>query len=207
MYPTLFDHDYLVLESNFLYPDGPKQGDIVVIVPAAAGRSWTSSIVKRVIATGGQTVDIDFDRGIVYVDGRSAGRERIPSSRPTAAICEIGEALDYPVTVPDGKRLCAWATTATTPPTAAMPRVGCVERVAVLGRVLLRDLSPARQTNEEGAVDRRAADFRRYRRGIMNHGSSKQHTMNIQWYPGHMTKTRRMMEEDLKLRRRSVRNS
>ena len=24
-------------------------------------------------------------------------------------------------------------------------------------------------------------------------------TMNIQWYPGHMTKTRRMMEEDLKL--------
>ena len=24
-------------------------------------------------------------------------------------------------------------------------------------------------------------------------------SMNIQWYPGHMTKTRRMMEEDLKL--------
>lgn len=27
----------------------------------------------------------------------------------------------------------------------------------------------------------------------------EQNTMNIQWYPGHMTKTRRMMEEDLKL--------
>ena len=26
-----------------------------------------------------------------------------------------------------------------------------------------------------------------------------EHQMNIQWYPGHMTKTRRMMEEDLKL--------
>lgn len=24
-------------------------------------------------------------------------------------------------------------------------------------------------------------------------------SMNIQWYPGHMTKTRRIMEEDLKL--------
>ena len=27
----------------------------------------------------------------------------------------------------------------------------------------------------------------------------QQNSMNIQWYPGHMTKTRRMMEEDLKL--------
>ena len=27
----------------------------------------------------------------------------------------------------------------------------------------------------------------------------QKHSMNIQWYPGHMTKTRRMMEEDLKL--------
>ena len=24
-------------------------------------------------------------------------------------------------------------------------------------------------------------------------------SMNIQWYPGHMTKTRRQMEQDLKL--------
>ena len=27
----------------------------------------------------------------------------------------------------------------------------------------------------------------------------QKNSMNIQWYPGHMTKTRRMMEEDLKL--------
>ena len=32
MYPTLFDHDYLVLESNFLYRT-VRQGDIVVIDP------------------------------------------------------------------------------------------------------------------------------------------------------------------------------
>ena len=54
-----------MLESNFLYRN-VKQGDIV-----RARRSiiLTSPIVKRVIATGGQTVDIDFEQGIVYVDG------------------------------------------------------------------------------------------------------------------------------------------
>ena len=33
----------------------------------------------------------------------------------------------------------------------------------------------------------------------MKQEDTNQHTMNIQWYPGHMTKTRRMIEEDVKL--------
>ena len=33
----------------------------------------------------------------------------------------------------------------------------------------------------------------------MKQEDTKQNTMNIQWYPGHMTKTRRMIEEDVKL--------
>ena len=65
MYPTLFDHDYLVLESNFLYRT-VRQGDIVVIDPPQQAQ-LDGSIVKRVIATGGQTVDIDFESGTVYV--------------------------------------------------------------------------------------------------------------------------------------------
>ena len=50
----------------------PKQGDIVVLnkTPVLL-TGWTEprAIVKRVIATGGQTVDIDYDTGSVYVDG------------------------------------------------------------------------------------------------------------------------------------------
>ena len=33
----------------------------------------------------------------------------------------------------------------------------------------------------------------------MKQEANSEATMNIQWYPGHMTKTRRMIEEDVKL--------
>ena len=63
---TLIDGDYLLLISNVFYHQ-PQQGDIVV----ASKDSFDNGkpIVKRVIATEGQVVDIDFDAGIVYVDG------------------------------------------------------------------------------------------------------------------------------------------
>ena len=51
----------------------PRQGDIVVLNKTA----WETeqllhnrAIVKRVIAVGGQTVDIDYSAGVVYVDGQ-----------------------------------------------------------------------------------------------------------------------------------------
>lgn len=51
----------------------PEQGDIVVLNKTPVLLShWTEprAIVKRVIATGGQTVDIDYTAGAVYVDGQ-----------------------------------------------------------------------------------------------------------------------------------------
>ena len=67
MYSTLWDGDYLLLMSNLLYPD-PEAGDIVVVSKQSYDDG--APIVKRVIATEGQIVDIDFENGIVYVDGR-----------------------------------------------------------------------------------------------------------------------------------------
>ncbi|MBQ0083167.1 MAG: signal peptidase I [Clostridiales bacterium] len=66
---TLLDGQRLII-SNFAYE--PNYGDIVVIskdanhIPSTDGEH---SIIKRVIATEGQVVNIDFQRGIVYVDG------------------------------------------------------------------------------------------------------------------------------------------
>ena len=45
----------------------PKQGDVVVLTQEFRG--ITEPIVKRIIATGGQTVDIDYAAGTVSVDG------------------------------------------------------------------------------------------------------------------------------------------
>ena len=66
MYDTLLDGDYVLLLSNVFYHD-PQYGDIVV----ASKESFDDGkpIIKRVIATEGQMVDIDFAQGIVYVDG------------------------------------------------------------------------------------------------------------------------------------------
>ena len=51
----------------------PEQGDIVVLNKTSAvlpGWNEPRAIVKRVIATGGQTVDVDYASGTVYVDGQ-----------------------------------------------------------------------------------------------------------------------------------------
>ena len=66
MYSTLVHGDYLLLLSNVFYHE-PEQGDIVVISKESFDNG--KPIVKRVIATEGQIVEIDFDNGIVYVDG------------------------------------------------------------------------------------------------------------------------------------------
>ena len=64
MYSTLYDGDKLFV-SSFLYT--PTDGDIVII---SHGQYLDEPIVKRVIATEGQTLKIDFDKEKVYVDGK-----------------------------------------------------------------------------------------------------------------------------------------
>ena len=64
MVPTLEQSDKVVISNLFYHP---KQGDIVVLRKQTL---MEEPIVKRIIATEGQTVDIDFDDGVVYVEGK-----------------------------------------------------------------------------------------------------------------------------------------
>ena len=64
MVPTLHHRDMLLLQSIGYTP---KQGDVVVLTKEFT--TVDQPIVKRVIATGGQTVDIDYAAGTVTVDG------------------------------------------------------------------------------------------------------------------------------------------
>ncbi len=77
---------------------GFEAGDIVIIRKESFKDG--EPIVKRVIATEGQTVDIDFTAGAVYVDGQLLEEDYI--RQPTY----LEEGLEFPVTVPEGLRLC-----------------------------------------------------------------------------------------------------
>ncbi len=58
----------------------PKAGDIVVLNKKTATFLSDRAIVKRVIATGGQTVDVDYAAGLVYVDGAALDEPYIKES-------------------------------------------------------------------------------------------------------------------------------
>lgn len=63
MTDTLKNDDRLLV-TNFMYT--PSNGDIVVI---SHGSNYSDPIIKRVIATAGQRLDINYDTGEVIVDG------------------------------------------------------------------------------------------------------------------------------------------
>jgi len=90
MYSTLLDGDYLLLLGNLFY-QAPEQGDIIVISKQSFDNG--KPIVKRVIATEGQTVDIDFENAVVYVDGVALEEPYINS--PTT----FNEGTIFPLTV------------------------------------------------------------------------------------------------------------
>lgn len=98
MLNTLKDGERIVLR-DIGYK--PHAGDIVVISRNIENRTTSEydgegPIIKRIIATENQTVDIDFEKGIVYVDGKALEEDYI--STPTV------DRRDFkgPVTVPEG---------------------------------------------------------------------------------------------------------
>lgn len=75
-----------------------EQGTVVVITNVL-----NEPIIKRVIAAEGQTVDIDYETGVVYVDGEAVdetqfGLENGITTRPYSTL----EAMVFPQTVPEG---------------------------------------------------------------------------------------------------------
>jgi signal peptidase I len=90
MLDTLQDQDRLMI-SRFFYT--PRRGDIVVITKPNLDNE---PLIKRIVATGGQTVDIDFEYGIVYVDGKALDEPYI--KEPTNLKLDV----QFPVTIPEG---------------------------------------------------------------------------------------------------------
>ena len=93
MRETLQNGDLLLVVNRALCGDF-ERGDVVIAAKAAFENG--EPIVKRVIATEGQTVDIDFGAGVVYVDGQALEEPYIRE----ATHLDLG--MEYPFTVPEG---------------------------------------------------------------------------------------------------------
>lgn len=78
MEPTLHNNDRLVVR-RFMYT--PKRGDVIILRPPM---HKDTPYIKRVVALPGETVDIDFENHIVYIDGKPIKEEYInePTARP-----------------------------------------------------------------------------------------------------------------------------
>ena len=91
MNPTLNNSDKMLVSGLFYKP---KVGDVVVFKKDEYNPN--KALVKRVIAVEGQEINIDFDRGIVYIDGQPIQEDYI------AELTKTKEDFIGPKTVPEG---------------------------------------------------------------------------------------------------------
>ena len=137
MFSTLVDGDYLLLINKPLCGE-LEQGDIVV---ASMDRfRGGEAIVKRVIAVEGQTVDIDFRAGIVYVDGVALEEEYIFT--PT----HLSEGTRFPLVVEEGCVFLMGDNRGDSRDSRA-PEIGQVDTREILGRAVFL-LMPGTGTGE-----------------------------------------------------------
>ena len=124
---TLIDGDYLLLLSNTFYRQ-PQYGDIVV----ASKDDFKDGepIIKRVIATEGQTVDIDFEAGIVYVDGVALVEDytRTPTN--------LAEGMVFPLTVGEGC-LFVMGDNRNESKDSRNPEIGLIDTREILGKAIV----------------------------------------------------------------------
>lgn len=126
MYNTLWDGDYLLVLSSVFYHD-PQPGDIIV----ASKESFNNGepIIKRVIATEGQQVDIDFEAGIVYVDGFAL--EEDYTYTPT----NEEEGMVFPLTVEEGC-IFAMGDNRNKSKDSRNPEIGLIDEREILGKAV-----------------------------------------------------------------------
>jgi signal peptidase I len=144
MYDTLIHGDRLVLLSNSVYRN-PKQGDIIV----ASKESFENGecIVKRVIATEGQWADIDFDAGIVYVDGVALNEDYVHT------LTTLEEGVSFPLCVDKG-HVFVLGDNRNSSKDSRNPQIGLIDEREILGKAIFL-LSPGNNNGaEEARYDR-----------------------------------------------------
>lgn len=127
---TLEDKDRLIIVNTY---GNYKTGDIVVIrVP---GRD--QPLIKRVIATEGQTVEIDFETWVVTVDGVPLDEPYVRKDRDE--LLHYWQFYNGPITVADGK-MFVMGDNRNGSNDSRNPEIGQLDVSQALGKVLIRFL-------------------------------------------------------------------
>ena len=127
MLPTLTSGDWLLLSA---FDSTPEYGEIIV----STQPNRTSSgepVIKRVIATAGQTVDIDFSRGTVTVDGVVLDEPYIKDTTHRSFD------VDFPLIVPDGT-VFVMGDNRNDSLDSRTTRIGFIDEKYILGSVKMR---------------------------------------------------------------------
>ena len=144
MNDTLVHGDYLLLLNNVFYGE-PKPGDIIV----ASKDSFKDGepIIKRVIATEGQEVDIDFAAGIVYVDGVALEENYVKT------LTTLQEGIQFPLTVDVGC-IFVMGDNRSMSKDSRSPQIGLIDTREVLGRAVFLVFPGKDVTTEERQFSR-----------------------------------------------------
>ena len=126
MFSTLVDGDYLLLLSKIFYSE-PKQGDVVVLNRESFHED--QPIIKRIIATEGQTVDIDFVTGTVYVDGQALVEPYINN------LTTNSEGMVFPLTVEENC-IFVLGDNRQVSKDSRNPEIGLVDEREILGKAI-----------------------------------------------------------------------
>ena len=125
MVPTLHHGDMLILQSLGYKP---RQNDVVVLTKESF---MEQPIVKRVIAVGGQTVDIDYTKNTVYVDGVALDEPYI-----NELMEDLGPESITHAEVPEGS-IFVMGDNRNESLDSRSSYVGCIDERDILGKVLL----------------------------------------------------------------------
>ena len=127
MVPTLVNGDWLLVSASSEY----ERGDIIIITQP--NELDNEPLVKRIIATGGETIDIDFNTHEDYVNGKLLDEPYI--KEPTALQYDV----KFPYVVPEG---CVFAMGDNRNDSidSRSSRVGPIDERYILGKAVFRVL-------------------------------------------------------------------